>query len=210
MIPSENDGLYKIHYNDGDEEEMDLKEVTMGVEKYLETQKESPNSDCHFTGKRQYDKGTKVAKHFRVQGIIKRVGKCHYDVEYPCNGETGKIAIDKMAAYVQDYDVAENRSPIYAKQQTSKRKKRPRKKKKRPSSSESVEKLKDEVSLSQAFEVDKEQSEGHGIKSNEPDAKDEGTRPQQINSSNESTKSLPSQRRSLLPFGVIAIRSSYC
>ncbi|GFH45159.1 predicted protein [Chaetoceros tenuissimus] len=181
----------------------------MGVEKYLEEQKESPNSDFHFTGKRQYDKGTKVAKHFRVQGIIKRVGKSHYDVEYIYNGKTGKIAIDKMAAYVQDY-IAENQSPVSSKQQTSKRKKRSQKKKKRSSSSESVEDLKDEASLSQAFDVGTEQSKGHGIKSNEPDTKDEGTRPQQINSSNESTKSIPSQRHSLLPFGVIATTSSYC
>lgn len=59
-IPSENDGIFKIHYKDGDEDEMELEEVGMGVEEYLKAQKESfPKSDCHSKGKRQYDKGTR-------------------------------------------------------------------------------------------------------------------------------------------------------
>lgn len=83
--------------------------------------------------------------------------------------------------------------------------------KRRSNPRKEAEESEDEGSQTQALETNTEQNESQDNNSNNHDVNDEQGRPQKINGSNDSTKSVPSQRRSLLPYAIIGTtRSSYC
>lgn len=82
--------------------------------------------------------------------------------------------------------------------------------KRRSNPRKEAEESEDEGSQSQTLETNTEQTESQNNNSNNHDANDEQGRPQKIISSNDSTKSVPSQRLSLLPYTIIGTRSSYC
>lgn len=123
--PDNDDDFYKVRYNDGDEEELDLEEVYKCRAYFLDYKKKP--SECK---KNKYRMGTKIANFFpngdSVDGHIISVMKTSYKVQYD-DDTTDTICKEKMMEEVKAYKTAHPEYEIPSAPSTSRKRNRKRK-----------------------------------------------------------------------------------